>query len=201
MEKKLIYVHGKGGSAEMAAHFQPFFADCDCVGMDYRAQTPWEAMREFPAWFDEQTRGASSVTLIASSLGAYFSLCALADKPIDCALLISPVVNMERLILDMMIWAGTNEEELREKKRIPTEFGETLDWDYLCYVRQHPIAWHTPTRILCGEKDHMISLATMTDSARSLNAPLTVMPDGEHWFHTEEQMTFLDRWIMDSIGQ
>ncbi len=26
-------------------------------------------------------------------------------------------------------------------------------------------------------------------------AELTVMPNGEHWFHTEEQMQFLDRWI------
>ena len=26
-------------------------------------------------------------------------------------------------------------------------------------------------------------------------AELTVMPGGEHWFHTEEQMRFLDEWI------
>ena len=27
------------------------------------------------------------------------------------------------------------------------------------------------------------------------NAELTVMPGGEHWFHTKEQMQFLDNWI------
>ena len=27
------------------------------------------------------------------------------------------------------------------------------------------------------------------------DATLTVMEGGEHWFHTEEQMDFLDRWI------
>ena len=26
-------------------------------------------------------------------------------------------------------------------------------------------------------------------------ADLTVMPGGEHWFHTEEQMQFLDQWL------
>lgn len=27
--------------------------------------------------------------------------------------------------------------------------------------------------------------------------PLTVMEDGEHWFHTPSQMKFLDNWIKD----
>ena len=26
---------------------------------------------------------------------------------------------------------------------------------------------------------------------------LTVMPGGEHWFHTEEQMAFLDSWLQE----
>ena len=31
--------------------------------------------------------------------------------------------------------------------------------------------------------------------ANKADASLTVMEGGEHWFHTEEQMDFLDRWI------
>ena len=27
--------------------------------------------------------------------------------------------------------------------------------------------------------------------------PLTMMAGGEHWFHTAEQMAFLDRWIRE----
>lgn len=30
------------------------------------------------------------------------------------------------------------------------------------------------------------------------NADLSIMPDGEHWFHTDEQMLFLDSWIQNS---
>lgn len=30
------------------------------------------------------------------------------------------------------------------------------------------------------------------------NAQLTVMQNGEHWFHTEEQMRFLDNWIKNT---
>ena len=30
---------------------------------------------------------------------------------------------------------------------------------------------------------------------------LTVMENGEHWFHTEEQMKFLDEWILNQNCQ
>ena len=30
-------------------------------------------------------------------------------------------------------------------------------------------------------------------------AALTVMPGGEHWFHTEAQMQFLDRWLQTRL--
>lgn len=29
--------------------------------------------------------------------------------------------------------------ELCEKREIPTDFGETLSWKYLCFVRENPI--------------------------------------------------------------
>lgn len=119
---------------------------------------------------------------------------ALADWPIQRAWFISPVVNMEKLITDMMAWAGVTEEELREKGEIPTSFGETLSWDYLCYAREHPIRWNIPTHILYGEKDALTSYPTISAFAERIHADLTVMKDGEHWFHTPEQMQFLDNW-------
>jgi len=35
--------------------------------------------------------------------------------------------------------------------------------------------------------------------AEQTRAILTVMNDGEHWFHTDKQMEFLDDWIRKSI--
>jgi len=35
----------------------------------------------------------------------------------------------------------------------------------------------------------------MKDFAEKHHAGLTVMENGEHWFHTDEQMQFLDNWI------
>ena len=199
MKQIVIYVHGKGGTAEEAKHYQPLFAESDVIGFDYKSQNPWEAKREFPDFYDLHSKGYDSVILVANSIGAFFSMNALAEKNISKALFISPIVNMERLITDMMTWANVTEDELCSKKEISTDFGETLSWEYLCYVRKHPIKWNIPTCILYGAKDNLTSIETISEFAEQTGAILTVMNDGEHWFHTEEQMEFLDNWIRNSV--
>ena len=183
MKKTVIYVHGKGGSAAEAEHYIKLFPDCRVVGFDYQAQTPWEAKNEFPAFFEKQREEIDSVTLAANSIGAFFSMSSLSKAQVDRAFFISPVVNMEKLITDMMMWAGVDLEELREKGEIPTDFGETLSWEYLCYVRENPVTWDVPTHILYGERDRLTSYVTVKTFAQKIGASVTVMPQGEHWFH------------------
>ena len=199
MKQIVIYVHGKGGTSEEARHYQPLFAESDVIGFDYKSQNPWEARSEFSDFYDSHSKGYDSVILVANSIGAFFSMNALAEKNISKALFISPIVNMERLITDMMIWANVTEDELCRKKEISTDFGETLSWECLCYVRKHPIKWNIPTCILYGANDNLTSLETVSEFAEQTGAILTVMNDGEHWFHTDEQMEFLDNWIRKSV--
>ena len=199
MKQIVIYVHGKGGTAEEARHYQPLFAESDVIGFDYKSQNPWEARSEFSDFYDSHSKGYDSVILVANSIGAFFSMNALAEKNISKALFISPIVNMEKLITDMMIWANVSEDELCRKKEISTDFGETLSWEYLCYVRKHPIKWNIPTCILYGANDNLTSIETVSEFAEQTGASLTIMNDGEHWFHTNEQMSFLDNWIRKSM--
>lgn len=191
----IIYVHGKGGRPDEAEHYRDLFPQCVVEGLPYRSETPWDAAREFPALFDRLTAEADSVVLIANSIGAFFSMGSLSARPIERAFFISPIVDMERLIADMMHGAGVGEEELRAKGKIRTAFGETLSWEYLCYVREHPIEWRVPTEILCGERDALTPFEIVSDFAERHGAGLTVMPGGEHWFHTQEEMDFLDDWM------
>lgn len=199
MKRLVIYVHGKGGTAEEAKHYKPLFPESDVIGFDYKSQNPWEAKSEFSDFYDLNSKGYDSVILVANSIGAFFSMNALAEKMISKALFISPIVNMERLITNMMIWSNVTEKELCSKKEISTDFGETLSWEYLCYVRKHPIKWNTPTCILYGANDNLTSRETISEFAEQTGAVLTVMNDGEHWFHTDKQMEFLDDWIRKSI--
>ena len=201
MRQLIVYVHGRGGNAGEAEHYRPLFPGCEVVGFDYRAQTPWEAREEFPRFFDPLRTECGSLTLIANSIGAFFSMAALSGKQVDRALFISPVVDMEKLISGMMARAGITEEELRARREIPTGFGETLSWDWLLDVRRHPIRWTVQTRILYGERDCLTAPETMSAFAARTGAQLTVMPGGEHWFHTPDQMAFLDRWILESTSR
>ena len=199
MKKLVIYVHGRGGTAEEAKHYQVLFPESDVIGFDYKSQNPWDAKSEFSNFYDINSKGYDSVILIANSIGAFFSMNALPEKKISKALFISPIVNMERLITNMMSWSNVTEDELCRKKEISTDFGETLSWEYLCYVRKHPIKWSVPTCILYGENDNLTSKETIYEFTEQTGATLTVMNGGEHWFHTDKQMKFLDNWIRKSI--
>lgn len=59
--------------------------------------------------------------------------------------------------------------------------------------------WTIPTAILYGAKDNLISYGTVSDFALKHDISLTIMENGEHWFHTEEQMQFLDNWLIELL--
>lgn len=198
MKDLVIYIHGKGGNIEETNHYQSIFRESDVIGFDYKSQTPWEAEIEFPILYDRYAKSYDSVILIANSIGAYFTMLSLAEKNISQALFISPIVDMEKLIMDMMKWLNITEDELKSKKEVETEFGETLSWEYLSHVKNHPIRWNIPTSILYGEKDNLTSKETITKFAEQISADLTIMGNGEHWFHTDEQLNFLDTWVKKS---
>ena len=191
----VLYVHGKGGNSKESEHYKPLFPSCDVIGLDYKSNTPWEAGTEINEAIRSLKSSYDRVIIIANSIGAFFCMNADVDEFVWKAYFISPIVDMEKLILDMMAWSDIPESELQEKGIIQTDFGEELSWEYLSYVREHPIKWNVPTGILYGDKDNLTSYETIADFSQKHAAPLTVMKKGEHWFHTEEQMRFLDNWI------
>ena len=200
MKNAVIYVHGKDGSSNEANHYKQFFNDnYEVIGFDYKSKFPWQAKEEFQKYFDFVVIKYNDILLIGNSIGAYFSMISLSGKQIKKAMFISPIVDMENVILNMMKWENVSEEELEAKKIINTSFGESLLWEYLSYVRKNSIIWDIPTSILYGEKDDITSLKAMNNFANKINADLTILENGEHWFHTEEQISFLDSWFEKSI--
>ena len=193
--KTVLYIHGKGGNASESTHYEKLFPDCKVIGLDYKTYLPWETGKEIYEAVASLKTDAESIILIANSIGAFFSMNANLNGLIEKAYFISPLVNMEKLICDMMNRVNVTEAELEQRKILPTDFGEELSWEYLCYVREHSLNWQVPTSILYGENDNITSIETMRAFAEKQGASLTVMKGGEHWFHTEEEMKFLDEWI------
>ena len=211
-DRVFLFVHGKGGNKEEALLLSEIACEkgWDVVGIDlpgFGARTaeaerfvPWEAAPELRTVYEELKRRYKEVALYANSIGAYFSLLALGDKVLARALLVSPVTDMERLIRRMMGWAAVTAEQLEKEGEIPTAFGETLSWPYLCYVREHPVTrWDVPTRILYAGRDELVERESIDDFVKRFGAELTVMEEGEHWFHTEEQLKVLRQWIREGL--
>ncbi len=139
---------------------------------------------------------SSNISLFACSMGAYFSLLAYKQNTLKQCLFLSPVVNMERLINNMMIWCNISENKLKEEKEIKTTMGQTFYWDYYCYVKEHPIdEWSNPTSILYGSNDDLCEFEVISEFVKCFNCDLQVMENGEHYFHTEKQLEFFRQWL------
>lgn len=204
--KVYLYVHGKMGCKEEALPFAELAcpAGYQVLAIDLPEHgerkngperlLPWVVVPELQ-FMDQYARVHwRQVSLRATSIGAWFSMLALQEKALRRALFVSPIVDMEDLIGRMMQQASVTEEQLKEAGEIPTTFGETLSWPYLCWVREHPLRWRTPTQVLYGEADELTSYAVLDRFKRATGAQLTLLADGEHWFHTETQLAVLQVW-------
>lgn len=149
--------------------------------------------------FQRLNKKYDHIIIIANSIGAYYTL--NSDIKADHAYFISPLIDMEQMIITMMKWSNVTEELLKKEMIIHTDFGEDLSWDYLIYVRNHPIQWDIPTDILYGENDQIVSIESLNKFIEEHMAILTIMKEGEHWFHTQKQMAYLDEWIMRCIDK
>lgn len=210
-DKAFLYIHGKMGYKEEAYNFAQYACPqgYQVIAIDLPEHgnrknskeklLPWMAAPEIKRTYELLSERYSSISVCAVSIGAWFSMLALQDKKIDKAMFISPIVDMEKLICTMMEWAGVTEEELAERIKIPTDFGETLNWNYLSWVRKNSYKWDKPTDIIYGGKDNMTPRETIEKISKSCATTLTIMEKGEHWFHTPEQMKVLNRWMKANV--
>lgn len=140
------------------------------------------------------------ISLWACSLGAFFSLLAYQCVKFNQCLFLSPVVDMQRLIENMMIWFEINEEKLKEQKMIETPIGETLYYDYYCYVKEHSVTeWNSQTMILYGENDNLCEYEYIKKFASHFNCDLKIMENGEHFFHLKNQLEFYQNWLEEKV--
>lgn len=205
-ENAYLFVHGKMGSKDEALDFAKTACPLgfQVIGIDLPEHgerkgseeklLPWVAVPEIENTYLYMKQRWKSIGVRANSIGAWLSMLALQGKEIDKALFVSPIADMENLIENMMSWANVTEEEMKEKGEISADFGETLSWEYLSWVRKHRVYWDIPTEILYGERDNLTPITVMNAFAAKNSCAVTVMKNGEHWFHTDEQLKFLHSW-------
>ena len=82
---QILYVHGKGGNAQEAEHYQKLFPADEVIGLDYQTCSPWETGKEIKAAIEGLRERSNHVWLIANSIGAFFSMNAEIDELIQKA--------------------------------------------------------------------------------------------------------------------
>ncbi len=202
-ENVYVYVHGMKGRKEDAESFAGIAGETgfqtlsfDLPGHGERdgnvTPSPFNTIPEIEAVYDFSRSRWKNVSLYAVSLGAWFSLVCFNDKTITKALLVSPVVDMKRLIERMMMNCGVTPEILRDRKIIPEA---NLSWDYYTFAVEHQITrWEIDTHILYPENDNVTPRSEIERFAENFGCDLRVVPDAEHWLHTEEDLKFLREW-------
>lgn len=211
-DRAYLYVHGQAGAKEEAE----WFADVanrhgwQVISIDLpehgerkgqRAScSPWTVVPELLSVMEYMKKHWAHIALFANSIGAWFSMLSFKNETIEKSLFVSPVLDMERLIQKMMSWAHVSPDELKQKQTIATSFGQTLSWRYWQYAIEHPIVqWQTPTKILCGGKDHLMDGDTVQTFAKAFGCEVTIWDKGEHWFHTHEQLEVLYGWAQNNV--
>ena len=206
-----LYIHGKNGCKEEAERFANTACACgwQVLAIDLPEHgsrkngpeklVPWVVIPELQAVYARMQPVWKHIRVYGVSIGAWFAMQALQTQTPEKALLVSPVVDMETLITNMMQGTNVTEAQLQAAGKIPTSFGETLSWPYLCWVREHPLQWHTPTQVLYGDKDALTSRAVMERFRQESGARLTIMEGGEHWFHTPLQLAVMQSWEEENL--
>lgn len=206
-----LYVHGKNGCKEEAECFaniacargwQVLAIDLPEHGSRKNGPenlVPWVVIPELQAVYARMQPVWPHIRLYGISIGAWFAMQALQETTPEKALLVSPVVDMETLITNMMQGTNVTEAQLQAAGKIPTSFGETLSWPYLCWVREHPLRWKSPTQVLYGDQDNLTSRTELEQFRQQSGAHLTIMEGGEQWFHTPLQLAVMQSWEEENL--
>lgn len=210
-ERVIVAVHGAQSSrtdvpfrilAEAVPHSQVLSFDLPEHGNRKDESTlckPLVCAGELSAVLDYAERRWTDIGLFAVSMGAFFSLLACRDRALSRVWFLSPVVDMERLIRDMMGWFQISEARLETEGAVPTPMGQTLYWDDLCYIRAHPVnRWPFPTDILRGSGDTLVAAETVAAFAERFSCRLRTVDGTEHWFHTPPELEALSLWLRET---
>ena len=175
-ENVFLYVHGLHGRKEEALAFAEVAVPkgYQVLGIDLPVERkPWEVMPLLNEVRDYLYENWKNVYVRANSIGSWFSMMTFQGKKVEQALFVSPILDMKKFI------------ELMPQR----------EDDYYEWVVNNPIMrWDAPTFILRPEVDMVVNEEVGRDFISQHQCQVTIMPNGEHWFHTPEQLTFLKAW-------
>ena len=181
-ENVFLFVHGLHGRKEEALAFAEVAVPkgTQVLSIDLPVERkPWEVMPLLNEVCYYLYGNWNCVSVRANSIGSWFSLLAFQGKKVDRAMFVSPILDMKKFI------------ELMQQR----------EGDYYEWVCNNPIThWNAPTYILRPEIDRLVSEEVGRDFIRRHQCQVNIMPDGEHWFHTLEQLALMKEWEESTVS-
>lgn len=113
-DRVFMYIHGQGGSKEEAEIIAPTICNrgwqllsLDLPGHGERTDesgnfVPWRVVPELSEILKFAKEQWTEIALYANSIGAWFSILSFTSEEFSQCLFVSPVLDMRRLISDMM---------------------------------------------------------------------------------------------------
>lgn len=185
-DKVYLFIHGNSGSKQEAVPFAEIAVPkgYQVIGIDLPVMgKPWHVLELIEDVKQYLKENYSSINLRANSIGSYYSLMAFQREKIDNALFVSPILDMKTYI------------EVKDVKGHNVRNG-----DYYKFVSENPIdSWKAVTHILRPKVDLIVDERVYEYFLSSHDCSITVMEDGEHWFHTDKQLDFLKKWEEEHI--
>ncbi len=175
-KKVFLFVHGLHGRKEEVLAFADVAVPNghQVLGIDLPVERkPWEVMPLLNEVCDYLYENWESVSVRANSIGSWFSLLAFQGKELDKALFVAP-------ILDMRVFIN----------RLPIRKDDYYEW----VIKNRITHWNAPTYILRPKADLLVSEEVGREFISRHQCQVTIMPDGEHWFHTPEQFACMKKW-------
>lgn len=194
----IVYIHGLYGAASKTIFYSLYSNKYDVIVLDYSDVNPWEVKDNIGEEFTKITKKYQTIYLIANSIGAFYAYRYLYSFKIEKAFFISPLVNIKRTINKIMKQNKISSERLKQERIIVLDNGQPLSYEfYVSLNKEH--AWNVKTHILYGEKDKIVDQDSIFAFVTRHNSSLTIMKNGEHWFHTPGQLKFIKKWITEYL--
>ena len=175
-DKVFLFVHGHGGNKEEAQAFAEVVNPLgyQVIGIDLPVmEMPEKVMALLSDVTQYLKQNYHSVNVRANSIGCWFSMLAFQEGGLDKALFVSPLLDMKSFI----------------------ECADHKDERYYEWVLSHPIErWNTETFILRPRRDAVVAEKVYDSFLSQYPCQVEIVENGEHWFHTAEQLEILRQW-------
>lgn len=145
--------------------------------------------------FAQFARGQSTeVGLLASSIGACFSLCDTPAGTFERAWLVSPLIDLEHYIRGVMAEYSVTYEQLEAETVIDTPRA-VLEWPYLRFVEEHPARLDIPSWTIRGDQDEVVPLSALSRFVDAPEGELVQIEGGPHFLGRPPHLDTVVAWF------